>query len=118
MTLLRHAADQKSRIAPRLPQQKRGQRRRGGLPVRAGDDKITPALQDEVVQHRGERGEGKAAGVEQPLHLGIAPRHGIADHHEIGRESLEPGRIVTLVQRNSRGREHGAHRRINAGVRT
>jgi len=112
-----HAADQKTGIAPRGAQQVRGERGRGRLSVRAADDDIAPQLEHRLVQEGRQRGKRQAARVEQPLDLGIAAAHGVADHDQIGCEFFEPRRIVALVQRDAGLGEHRAHRRIDSCIR-
>ena len=114
--ILRHAADEKARVAAVLAQEKRGERGRGRLAVRAGHDDVAPVPEHEVVQQGRQRGERQRAGVEQPLDLGVAAGHGVADDHQVGREFFQPGGIVALVDGDAGLGEHRAHRRIDAAV--
>ena len=114
--ILRHAADEIAGVAVVFAQQERRQRSRGGFPVRAANDDIATFFQNELMEHRRQRGERQRAGVEQPLDLRIAARHGVADDREIGRKFSEPHRIVALVHSDAGFGQHRAHRRINARI--
>ena len=116
--VLWHAANQKSRIALRGPQQVSRERRGRRFPVRAAHHDVAPRSQHEIVQQCRQGRERDDSRVEQPLDFRIAPGHRIADHDQVGRQPLQADRIVALVKLNPRGREHRAHRRIDAAVGT
>ena len=111
-----HAADEKAGITPVFAEQKRRQCGGRRLAVRPGDDNVVPPSQHEVVQHGRQGGEVNGAGIEQPLDLGIAARHRIADHDQIRGQPGQPPGVVALVQFDAGGREHGAHGRVDARV--
>ncbi len=54
--------------------------------------------------------------IEHILHAGIAPAHGIADHHQI-RRRIELGRVITLGQFYALLFELGTHGGIDVGIR-
>ena len=56
-------------------------------------------------------------GEEHMFHRRIAARQRVADHYQIGGELLEPGRVVAIEERDAGLRQHGAHRRIDRGIR-
>jgi hypothetical protein len=79
---------------------------------------VVASLQNKLRQQRRQRRERQRARVEQPLDLHVPAAHRIAHHHEIRLQSFESSGVVTLVQLDAGLRQHGAHRRINAGVGT
>ena len=115
--LLRHAADEKTGVAAILPQQEGRERRGGGLAMSAGDDDVSPALQDVIREEGRKGGKRQGPGIEQPLHFGITAGNRIAYDHEVGLQALQTGRLEAFVQRDTGRSQYRAHRRIHIGIR-
>ena len=79
----RHAADQERRVEPGPVQQEGEQARGRRLAVRPRDHERRPGPEELLGEERGQAREALAP-VEHRLHLGVASRERVADHHEVG----------------------------------
>ena len=114
LEVLGDAADEHARIGAAVRQQPAGQRRRGRLAVRAGDDDRARCPQEVVADGLGQRAVADLP-IQHFLELGVAARDGIADDDEIevGGDVLG---AVALESRDALLQQEVAHRRVDVLV--
>ena len=110
----RHAGDEESGVQAGGVEDHREHRGGGGLAVGAGDRDDVPVREHVLGQPR-RAGRVSQPRVEDVFHTGVAARHRIADHYDIGRRRELRG-VVSGYRRNAGPVEHAAHRRIHVLV--
>ena len=113
--IFRNPSHQKRRIASRKLKDPRHHAGCRGLSVGSGNHQRVVSANEFLMHHLRHRDHREAL-IEQVLKLRIAPRDGIADHHQIGRRNkilLAEG----LQDRDAERIKKGGHRRIRSTVR-
>src|SRR3954452_19864534 len=112
----RDAADQHAGIGAAVRQQPARQRRRGRLPVRAGENNRTGAPEKMFADRLGQRAIADLS-VQRLLELGVAARNRVADDDQV-EITGDVLRLISDERANPFRGEEVAHRRVHVLVRS